>query len=87
MPFDKAFDDVYKLVKAVAKAAGAYCEIVDEQIFVESMLERIYNQIAKADIIVSDMTGRNPTVFQRRVRPRPGETGDSTDEGQRRHPI
>jgi hypothetical protein len=34
-----------------------------QQIFTESILERIYNQIAKADIIVSDMTGQNSNVF------------------------
>jgi hypothetical protein len=28
-----------------------------------TILQRIYNQIAKADIIVSDMTGKNPNVF------------------------
>ena len=43
--------------------AGAYCERVDEQIYNESILERVYNQISKADIIVADMTGRNPNVF------------------------
>ena len=36
---------------------------MDEQIFVESMLDRIYNQIAKADIVIADMTGRNANVF------------------------
>lgn len=64
MPFSKEFDDVYKLgIKAACQEAGAYCERVDEQIYIESMLERIYNQISKADIIISDMTGRNPNVF------------------------
>lgn len=65
MPFGEEFDEFYKLgIKAACENAGAYCERVDEQIFVgESILERIYNQIAKADIIVSDMTGRNPNVF------------------------
>jgi hypothetical protein len=64
MPFDKSFDDVYKLgINSACKEAGAYCERVDEQIFTESILERIYNQIARADLIVSDMTGRNPNVF------------------------
>lgn len=64
MPFHESFDDVYKLgIKPACEAAGAYCERVDEQIFQESILERIYNQIAKADLIVSDMTGRNPNVF------------------------
>jgi hypothetical protein len=64
MPFDPKFDDIYKLgIKGACQEAGAYCERVDEQIFTESILERIYNQIAKADIIVADMTGRNPNVF------------------------
>jgi hypothetical protein len=64
MAFDKKFEDIYKLgIKPACQEAGAYCERVDEQIFQESILQRIYNQIAKADIIVSDMTGRNPNVF------------------------
>jgi len=64
MPFDSSFDDIYKLgIKSACEAAGAYCERVDEQLFQESILERIYNQIAKSDLIVSDMTGRNPNVF------------------------
>ena|ERR1035437_7115482 len=64
MPFDSSFDDIYKLgIKAACHDAGAYCERVDEQILDESMLERIYNQIYKADIIVADMTGKNPNVF------------------------
>jgi len=64
MPFDESFRDVYEVgIKAACKDAGAYCERVDEQIFVESILERVYNQIAKADVIVAEMTGRNPNVF------------------------
>ena len=38
-------------------------ERVDEQIFTESMLERIYRQIDAADFIIADMTGRHPNVF------------------------
>ena len=64
MPFDEAFTDVYKIgIKESCEAAGAYCERVDEQIFNERILDRIYNQIAKADLIIADMTGRNPNVF------------------------
>ena len=36
---------------------------VDEQIYQENMLSRIYNQISKADLIVADVTGKNPNVF------------------------
>lgn len=50
MPFSKDFDDIYQVgIKPACKNAGAYCERVDEQIFVENILERVYNQIAKAD--------------------------------------
>jgi hypothetical protein len=64
MPFHPDFNDIYQLgIKAACQAAGAYCERVDEQIFVEDILDRVYNQIAKADIIISEMTGRNPNVF------------------------
>lgn len=64
MPFDAAFDDIYQLgIRAACNDAGGYCERVDEQIFHESILERVYNQIAKADLLVADMTGRNPNVF------------------------
>lgn len=64
MPFANEFTDIYELgIKAACVEAGAYCERVDEQIFEGSMLERIYNQISKADILISDMTGKNPNVF------------------------
>lgn len=64
MPFSDEFTDIYEIgIKPACKDSGAYCERVDEQTFVESILERIYNQIAKADIVIADMTGRNPNVF------------------------
>ena len=64
MPFDESFDDVYNIgIKESCEKAGAYCERVDEQIFDERILDRIYNQIAKADFVIADMTGRNANVF------------------------
>lgn len=64
MPFSKEFDDIYQLgIKQSAVNAGAYAERVDEQIFTDNILQRIYNQIDKADIIVADMTGRSANVF------------------------
>ena len=64
MPFSENFTDVYKFgIRPACEDAGAHCERVDEQTYTENMLERIYNQISKADIIVSDMTGQNPNVF------------------------
>lgn len=64
MPFDEKFDDIYKYgIKGAAEDAGAYAERVDEQIFTEGILDRIFNQISKADVVVADMTGRNANVF------------------------
>ena len=64
MPFTDDFNDIYHLgIKQSCEDAGAYCERVDEQYYHESMLDRIYNQISKADFIVADMTNKNPNVF------------------------
>jgi len=66
MPFDSSFDDVYRLgIKgAVAKFEDSmFAERVDEQIFQEGILDRIYRQIDVADIIIADMSGQNPNVF------------------------
>ena len=64
MPFEEKFDDIYTFgIKGAAKDANAYAERVDEQIFTEGILDRIFNQISKADVIVADMTDRNENVF------------------------
>ena len=64
MPFAEEFNDIYEIgIKEAAEAAGAYAERLDKQIFTENILDRLYNQINKSDILVADMTGRNPNVF------------------------
>lgn len=64
MPFATEFDDTYKLgIKEPAAELGILAERVDEQIYSEGILERIYRQIDTADIIIADMTGQNPNVF------------------------
>jgi hypothetical protein len=64
MPFSSSFDDVYRLgIKEPAAALGIRAERVDEQIYAEGILERVYRQIDAADIIIADMSGQNPNVF------------------------
>src|SRR5215470_17942078 len=64
MPFSNEFTDIYEVgIKAACKEAGAYCERVDEQIFDGNILERVYGQISRADVVIAEMTGRNPNVF------------------------
>ncbi len=64
MPFSSEFDDIYALgIKAACQELDIECQRVDEQLFDESILERIYNQIEDADIIIADMSHKNPNVF------------------------
>lgn len=64
MPFAQAFSDAYTFgILGAAEDAGAYAERVTDQMFTEGILDRIFNQISKADVIIADMSGRNPNVF------------------------
>jgi len=64
IPFKDEFKDIYEIgIREACEKAGVYCERIDEQIYGGTILDRIYNQIAKADIIISDMSDRNPNVF------------------------
>ncbi len=64
MPFDEKFKDIYTFgIKGAADDVGTDAGRVDEQIFTEGILDRIFDQISKADVIVADMTERNPNVF------------------------
>jgi len=64
MPFTTEFDDTYKFgIKEPAAQLDIVAERVDEQIYSEGILDRIYRQIDLADIIIADMSGQNPNVF------------------------
>lgn len=64
MPFKAEFDDVYQLgIRDTCQRVGLHCQRADEQIFEGTILDNVYSQIARADIIVAEMTGRNPNVF------------------------
>lgn len=64
MPFSAAFDDAYEVaIRPACESVGAYAERVDKQIFSGSIMDRVYNQIAKADLVVADMSERNANVF------------------------
>ena len=64
MPFDQTFDDIYRLgVQEAAATLGIRAQRVDDQLYAEGILERIYRQIETADIIIADMSRQNPNVF------------------------
>lgn len=64
MPFKDEFKSVYTDgILPAAIAAGAHAERLDQQIYTSSMYGRLVNQIAKADLIVADVSDENPNVF------------------------
>lgn len=64
MPFNESFLDVYELgIKAACDAEGWACSRVDEHVFSGLILEQIYDSIKNADLIVADMSEKNPNVF------------------------
>jgi hypothetical protein len=64
MPFANEFRDVYLLgIQPSCLETGFRCERVDEQLFYENIMSRIYDQIKRADLLIADMTGRNANVF------------------------
>ena len=69
MPFKKEFNDTYTFGIKGAAENVAYAERIDEQAFQEGILDRVFNQINKADRSGHD--GAEPERFLRgRVRSR-----------------
>lgn len=64
MPFDEEFENVYWFgIRGAVEDAGLYCQRADELHFTGNVLDKINEEIRRADILVADMTERNPNVF------------------------
>jgi nucleoside 2-deoxyribosyltransferase len=64
IPFAREFSDIYKFgIKQTVDDMGMKCERVDERHFTRSVLQEIYRCIERSNIVVADITGRNPNVF------------------------
>ncbi|WP_318310494.1 hypothetical protein [Flagellimonas crocea] len=64
MPFDEAFDDIYQIgIKETAKDLEVKAYRLDEELFEEGMLDKIYSEIENADFIIADLSDKNPNVF------------------------
>jgi hypothetical protein len=69
MPFtQEATRELYKTIKPAYVGADATCERIDEQTFDGTILDRIYDQIVRADLIVAEVTDGN---LAKRRRPSP----------------
>ena len=64
MPFREEFSSWYTDgIRKACAAASAYCERVDEQNFDGLVIDRIYNQITKADVVIAELAGGSVNVF------------------------
>jgi len=64
MPFDESFDDVFKIgIKETAKENDIDAYRLDEELFDEGMLDKIYSEIESCDFIIADLSDKNPNVF------------------------
>lgn len=64
MPFKKEFDEVYRVaVKEPLTELGYRCERIDELPFVGDVVQKLYDKLEHAGLIIADMTGQNPNVF------------------------
>lgn len=64
MPFNEKFDDIYQIgIKQTAKKSGVNAYRLDEELFDEGMLDKIYKEIETSDFIIADLSDKNPNVF------------------------
>lgn len=64
MPFTPELNDVYHLgIREVVAKVGGSCERADEIHHVGGIIEKIYDSIKDADIIIAELTVPNPNVY------------------------
>lgn len=64
MPFSENFNDIFKIgIKDTAKENGVNAFRLDEELFDEGMVDKIYNEIENSDFIIADLSDKNPNVF------------------------
>lgn len=63
MPFDTKYDAVYDTIKEAVSDAGLYCQRVDDIWNSDHIMADVASLLWRAEVIVADLTGRNPNVF------------------------
>ncbi len=64
MPFSGDFDDIYSdHIKSIVEYFGLECNRADEIYSIKPIIDDIINSIEESDIIIADLTKRNPNVF------------------------
>lgn len=64
MPFNENFDDIYQIgIKKTAADRDVSAYRLDEELFDEGMLDKIYKEIENCDFVIADLSDKNPNVF------------------------
>ncbi|HUV35714.1 MAG TPA: hypothetical protein VMX58_02115 [Patescibacteria group bacterium] len=63
MPFASELDYVYDVIKESVEARGLKCIRADEILVSRPVVEDIKEQIAGADLVIVDLTDKNPNVY------------------------
>lgn len=63
MPFAKSFVPVYSAIKKALNEESVAYTRVDELLGGQSIMEDVLNGLSKSDLVIADVTGRNPNVF------------------------
>jgi hypothetical protein len=63
MPFDAGFASVYAALQGAAAEVGMTCLRADDIWLNHHIMEDIINLIWRAQVVVADLTGKNPNVF------------------------
>jgi hypothetical protein len=62
MPF-AGFEEVYRVLKETVEKHGFRCERADTSFITKPIIDDIMMFISKADLIIVDLSGKNPNVF------------------------
>src|ERR1700756_2787292 len=65
MPFDPVFNEIYETIREAMEGPelSFNCSRADDLQGGGHIIEDILREIAEAEIVVADLTGRNPNVF------------------------
>lgn len=63
MPFLYELDFVHRVVSSVVESYGVRCVRADEIFISRPVMEDVKEQIARADLVIVDFTGKNPNVY------------------------
>ena len=63
MPFRQEFNEVHETIKAACTDLGATSRRVDDIYGPRKIMDDIFATIAQSQVVVSDLTGRNPNVL------------------------